>query len=375
MSSKAFILCVDDEPINIAIMEELLADNYQLRSVNSGEACLEVVGQQCPDLVLLDVNMPGMDGLETCSRLRGDPLTADIPVVFVSALATESELMAGYQAGGDDYITKPFSEDILQRKIEIVLEAEDKKQQLQEMTDSAVQALIENQGNVSELDIVVKFLQDCFKQTEFHGLSRVVFNCLGRFELDSSLLFLVDPEPMFWFSDDIDRPMEQQILLSLNGQDRIVRFGTRMAINSPRATILIRNMPLEAENVTRLTEYISIMIEGLDAKIQCMAVEDQLDQQWDLMYSTADGLKTQLQSVKSSDKKQRLKNARIVARLGTDIAQVIEKKELSATQGRALAQVVKRVSQQTEKLGQERQVVQQDLEGFLASSVKKLTSI
>ncbi len=375
MSNKAFILCVDDEPINIAIMEELLADNYQLQSVSSGEACLKVVGQQRPDLILLDVNMPGMDGLETCSRLRGDPLTADIPVVFVSALATESELMAGYQAGGDDYITKPFSEDILQRKIEIVLEAEDKKQQLQDITDSAVQALIANQDNISELDMVVNFLQGCFKQTEFHGLSRVVFNCLGRFELDSSLLFLTDSEPLFWFSDDIDRPMERQILLSLNSQDRIVRFGTRMAINSSHATILIRNMPLETDKVTRLTEYISILIEGLDAKIRCMAVEDQLDQQWDLMYSTADGLKTQLELAKARDKKQKIKSGRIVARLGSDIAQVIEKKELTTTQGRALAQVVKRVSLQTEKLNEERGIIQQDLEVFLADNIKSLKSI
>ena len=375
MSSKAFILCVDDEPINIAIMEELLAENYQIQSVTSGEACLEVVGEQRPDLVLLDVNMPGMDGLETCSKLRNNPQTSDIPVVFVSALAIESELMAGYQAGGDDYITKPFSEDILQRKIEIVLEAEEKKQKLLEMTDSALQALIANQGSISELDMVVNFLQDCFKQTEFHGLSRVVFNCLGRFELDSSLLFLTDPEPLFWFSDDIDRPMEQQILLSLNGQDRIVRFGARMAINSPRATILIRNMPLEAEKITRLTEYITILIEGLDAKIRCMAVEEQLDQQWDMMYTTADELKSQLKSVKASDKKQKIKTGRMVARLGSDIAQVIEKKDLSTAQGRALAQVVKRVGLQTEKLDQERRAMQEILETFIADSVERLKSI
>jgi len=375
MSSKATILCVDDEPINIVIMEELLAEDYQLESVTSGEACLEAVDLQRPDLILLDVNMPGMDGLETCTKLRENPGTTDIPVVFVSALATETELMAGYQAGGDDYITKPFSEDILQRKIEIVLQAEEKKHQLQEMTDSAVQALIANQGSISELDMVVNFLQDCFKQTEFHGLSRVVFNCLGRFELDTSLMFLTDPEPLYWFSDDIDRPMERQILLSLNGQDRIVRFGARMAINSPRATILIRNMPQETEKITRLSEYITILLEGLDAKIRCMAVEEQLNQQWTLMHATADDLKAQLQSIKTSDKRQKAKNTRIVSRLGSDIAQVVEKKELSTNQGKALAQVVKRVALQTAKLDQDRREVQQDLESFLADSITKLKSV
>ncbi|MCP4188636.1 MAG: response regulator [Gammaproteobacteria bacterium] len=375
MSNEAFILCVDDEPINIAIMEELLDDKYQLESVTSGRECLDIVSKHIPDLILLDVNMPGIDGLETCLQLRDNPETADIPVVFVSALATEAELMAGYHAGGDDYITKPFSEEILLRKIEIVLEAGKKKQKLQDITDSVVQTLITNQGNVSELNMVVNFLHDCFKQTEFHGLSKVVFNCLGRFELDSSLLFMTEVEALFWFSDDICRPMEEQILLSLNSQDRIVKFGTRLAINSSKATILIRNMPDDPDKVSRLTEYITIMIEGLDAKIKSMAVEAQLDQQWEIMYRTADDMKILLKAVEASDKKHKSRVGRMVARLGADIAQTIRKKELSNSQGKALVQVVKRVEVQTEKIEQDRGTARQTQESFLSSLIKSLKSV
>ena len=148
-----------------------------------------------------------------------------------------------------------------------------------------------------------------------------------------------------------------------------------MAINSPRATILIRNMPLETEKTTRLTEYITILIEGLDAKIRCMAVEEQLNQQWELMYATADGLKSQLQAVKTSEKKQKAKSVRMVSRLGSDIAQVVEKKELSTVQAKSLAQVVKRAALQTDKLDQERREVQRDLESFFTDSITRLKSI
>ncbi len=371
-SSKPFILCVDDEPVNIVIMEELLDEKYRLELASSGRECLDIACIQKPDLILLDVNMPGIDGLETCVGLRKNPDTAGIPVIFVSALATESELMAGYEAGGDDYITKPFSEEILQRKIEIVLEAEAKKQKLQDITDNVVQVLIANQGGFSELDMVINFLQDCSKQTEFNGLAKVVFNCLRSFELDSSLLFLVGPEPLFWFSDGISRPMEGQILLSLNNQDRIVKFGKRLAINSPKATVLVRNMPDDPDKNTRFTEYLAILIEGLDAKINAMAIQAQLDQQLAVMDHTSATLQKQLKAVKTVDKKHRSKVTRMVARLGTEMAQAIRKQALSNAQGVALTHIVKRVEAQTENIEQDRKTARQNEEEFLSNVIESL---
>ena len=89
MSQKALILCVDDEPVNLVIMEELLQDRYELLTAKSGEGCLQQVSLLVPDLILLDVNMPELDGLETCERLKADPETAEIPIIFVSALASQ----------------------------------------------------------------------------------------------------------------------------------------------------------------------------------------------------------------------------------------------------------------------------------------------
>jgi CheY-like chemotaxis protein len=123
------------------ILEGLLQDSYDLTSARSGAGCLQQVELQKPDLILLDVNMPDIDGLETCARLKADPETAEIPIIFVSALASQEELMAGYEAGGDDYITKPFSEEILQKKIEIVLASQQTRQELKKISDRAVAAL------------------------------------------------------------------------------------------------------------------------------------------------------------------------------------------------------------------------------------------
>ena len=372
MTDKAFILCVDDEPINVTIMEEILAEQYQIECVSSGQACLELIEQRRPDLVLLDVNMPDMDGLETCEILRNSAATSDVPVIFVSALATETELLAGYQAGGDDYITKPFSEDILQRKIEIVLEAESRKRKLLEVADNTVQAFVRNQSSMGELDMVVNFLHDCFKQTEFHGLSKVVFNCLGRLQLDSSLIFIVDPEPLYWFSDDIDRPMERQILLNLNSQDRIVKFGMRMAINGTRSTILIRNMPDQTEKMEKLTEYLTIIIEGLDAKINSMAIEDGLRRHHQALDSSINQANTLFEGIKLADRKQRKKGDKIRSKLSNDIEQLTKKKDLNATQNKALQQIVKRFEDQSDTLNDERQLMFYQVETLISDIIGSL---
>lgn len=266
-SSKALILCVDDEPINLTIMEELLQDQFELFTTNSGDGCLQQVQAQKPDLILLDVNMPDMDGLETCQSLQADPESADIPIIFISALASHAELMAGYEAGGDDYITKPFSEEILRKKIDVVLASQRRKQELKKISDNAVEALMTNLSTAEELGIVVKFLSQIQAEGNLGELAKNVFDCLRELDLDSSLLIVAESENRIWFSDDIDRPLESQILESLRGQDRVVGFATRLAFNSDNATLLVRNLPTDEQRVQRLREYLTILFEGLDARI------------------------------------------------------------------------------------------------------------
>lgn len=115
MDKKYSILVVDDEPLNLIIVDEILTDagKYEVSSVESGEACLDALKEQTPDLILLDVNMPGISGIEVCSSLRKQEQYKDLPIIFLSALASEEEQEEGLSAGGTAYVTKPFVEDEL----------------------------------------------------------------------------------------------------------------------------------------------------------------------------------------------------------------------------------------------------------------------
>jgi two-component system sensor histidine kinase/response regulator len=121
MQRQGKILAVDDDPNNIAILEELLAEQYNLKATTSGEQALEVAQVFRPDVILLDIMMPGMDGYQVCQRLREQDTFKYTKIIMVSARAMVSERLEGYKAGADDYITKPFDGDEFLAKIQVYL--------------------------------------------------------------------------------------------------------------------------------------------------------------------------------------------------------------------------------------------------------------
>ena len=121
MESGNRILLVEDNPTNVEIIEEALEENYCLKVATTGEEALQVTEDFRPDLVLLDVMMPGIDGNEVCRRMRANGALRHTKIVMVSARAMMSEKLEGYEAGADDYLTKPFDKDELLSKIRVFL--------------------------------------------------------------------------------------------------------------------------------------------------------------------------------------------------------------------------------------------------------------
>jgi signal transduction histidine kinase/CheY-like chemotaxis protein len=111
VSDKANIMVVDDNPSNLRVLEEMLSNrNYSVRLAINGHLALTSIHALKPDLVLLDIRLPDIDGIEICRTLKADPSTQDVPVIFISALHEQEEKLRAFAAGGVDYVTKPFEE-------------------------------------------------------------------------------------------------------------------------------------------------------------------------------------------------------------------------------------------------------------------------
>ena len=103
------VLAVDDIPLNLLLVQKMLSKfNFRMRTASGGQQALDAVAQEKPDLILLDLMMPGIDGFEVIRRLREDPATADIQIVILSALNSNEDVVKGFNAGANDFIMKPI---------------------------------------------------------------------------------------------------------------------------------------------------------------------------------------------------------------------------------------------------------------------------
>jgi|SRR5580765_1579311 len=116
-STLPLILVVDDEANNLQLLRQILQNDYRLLFAKDGARALELAHQEMPELVLLDVMMPGMSGYEVCQSLKADPATANIPVIFITALSDTHDEVVGFEAGAVDYITKPVSAPIVRARV------------------------------------------------------------------------------------------------------------------------------------------------------------------------------------------------------------------------------------------------------------------
>src|ERR1700689_598104 len=116
---NANIMVVDDQPANLKLLEDMLkVEGYKIRSFPRGRLALAAAAQNPPDLFLLDINMPEMNGYEVCARLKSDPGLSPTPVIFLSPLNATEDKVKAFQTGGADYITKPFHLEEVQARVQ-----------------------------------------------------------------------------------------------------------------------------------------------------------------------------------------------------------------------------------------------------------------
>jgi sigma-B regulation protein RsbU (phosphoserine phosphatase) len=129
--AKPVILAVDDTPENLDVVKGILASEYTVKAAINGPMALKIVEKQKPDLILLDVMMPGMDGHEVCSRLKANPATQDIPVIFLTAMDQTSDEAHGFSLGAADYIAKPVNPPILEARVKTHIALKESMDELQ----------------------------------------------------------------------------------------------------------------------------------------------------------------------------------------------------------------------------------------------------
>ena len=132
--TRPVVLAVDDTPENLDVVKGILVPAYKVKAVTSGEMALKLAAKQPPDIILLDIMMPEMDGYEVCRRLKADPATAGIPVIFLTAKDQTADEAEGFALGAADYIHKPVNPPILQARVDTHVALKKSMDELQELS-------------------------------------------------------------------------------------------------------------------------------------------------------------------------------------------------------------------------------------------------
>ncbi|MCF6202216.1 MAG: response regulator [Methylococcaceae bacterium] len=306
MTDSPIILVVDDDPFFLKFFEETFADHYQFEFTDTGEECLKKLQTIKPDLILLDVKMPGISGIETCEKLKSNLLTEEIPVIFVSALSLPEERMAGYKAGGEDYITKPFNEEELLTKIEITLVSQQEKEALQQSSNDAIGMAMTAMTQASEMGEVMQFTRDSYHCLTQEALAKRLLESLSQFDLSTTIRVTVDKQDTFFSTLGIVGDREQDVMSQMKQGERFIHFGKRTIINFKNISVLIKNMPIkDVDRYGRLNDVTGMLLEGADARITGLEMSSSL-------MSLVNATRTMLTEIESSRKENEKKHIKII---------------------------------------------------------------
>ncbi len=217
------ILIVDDTPENIDILVELLED-FECQIAINGEDALETAWEDIPpDLILLDIMMPEMDGYEVCERLRADERTKDVPVIFLTAKTQKEDIVKGFEVGGQDYITKPFDARELMERVKTQLELKSQREILKNMNVVLEEKVQERTAQLNESNLKLEAANN--KLVGLDEAKNKFLNLISH-EIRTPLNGIVGST--YFLNDMIEDPeLKEFIVMLMESVDRLDSFSKK----------------------------------------------------------------------------------------------------------------------------------------------------
>ncbi len=271
MEKDYTVFVVDDDKTTRLLLETMLGKKYSVEAFDSAESCLNRLEHKQPNLFLLDVGLPGMDGYDLCRNIKGVPEIMRIPVVFISGHDDLEAIVAGYDAGGEDYVVKPFEIAGLSRKIENLRRiGRDKNVLLGQARDSDELATLVL-ANLDEYAVLIKFLRSLNECNSTQETVEAILRSLDAFHLEGAVQVRLRNFEKTFSKAGENWPLEIAVMNHIRTLDRIFEFRTHCAYNFDHITVLVTNMPVaDTDLCGRIRDHLAIAAEAADAKLMAL---------------------------------------------------------------------------------------------------------
>lgn len=264
-------LCyIDDNESQLTLFEHTFKKDYDVHLFDDSENFVERMTEINPDLIVLDVNMPGKDGYEVCRSIRRNNKLSRVPVVYVSCMKELPDRLAGYEAGGDAYVTKPYELKELKSVIHAHLVRHHWYQEVAENSQMATQLIGEMIRNNGELGEIIKFARMVANIRDESTLIHHIFQTLGEFGLEVAIMVRLLSGEVVVRSDHKPFTLIEKELLDLaRGSARISCHGNKYIFTGKNIILLVKNMPIKDDELLgRLRDHLAILLESAEAAVE-----------------------------------------------------------------------------------------------------------
>lgn len=274
MSQSFKVHVVDDDPLILDVIKMILEPDCQVRPFENAEACWAASQSDKPDMFLLDVNLPGMDGFTLCRKIKEDSGLCSTPVMFVSGHDTIDERIQGYDAGGDDFIVKPFEPEELLRKLKVAQNMVLSCRLLNEQVKEAEQLSSLIMASMDETGILLQFMSKLIAMETPREIAEGLLELLRRYRLEGVVQTRTGDEVLTVSAAGTDLPLEVSIIEHVRKQGRIFEFSRRSVHNFERVTLMINNLPVDDPDFCgRLRDHLSVAAQGTDSRLKAIQAE------------------------------------------------------------------------------------------------------
>lgn len=262
------LLTIDDDPGVSGLLFAALGETYTVDQAIDGRSGIARAIEQPPDLILLDITMPGLSGYEVCRQLRLNEATRAVPVIFLSALSRLEDRLEAYDAGGDDFLAKPFDLMELADKVATNLRRAVERQQLIEEKQTAFAAAMAAMSATSEIGAVMGFLRKSFSCATYVALAGAIIETASAWDLSVAVQLRGSDGEISRNRSGVSPPLEAGVLATLADCGRIASLGHRLAVNFTHVTVMVLDMPVhDPERCGRLRDDLAWLGEAAEARV------------------------------------------------------------------------------------------------------------
>lgn len=375
---KSRILVADDDEIALGVLKATLEPEFSVRCLDRSQDVLPALHDQVADLVVLDVEMPGQDGYTVCRHLREASDLGDLPIVFLSAHADIHERLRGYEAGGDDYLVKPFDPQELRAKIARLVQQHAREREREHafsgQLDELTATVLSSADMVGEAGVVLDFQRSLMHCIDVQGVARALLQALGRYGLEGCVRIAdgagssVSLNGRTFSCTALEMSLLDHLQAS-RGPSSIRPFGQHTGFCYGRVLLFVRDLCMDrpdgmdratAERMGRLIDNVALLIEGALSRLGALEAQGarrELDATRTVVAITRDALA----DISARGHAQRMQTRQVFEHLSERLEEAYIHLGLTSAQEDLINELVREHSQRAQDILNDSQRLEQKL--------------